>query len=375
MQWYNKVLGYYDTGMHKLMPWFAKHVFRIHEPITIFSNGSGDTTYDYVTILTFLLLSLIATSVWTIADRKRQDYKELNYWLRAGVRYFLGLVMISYGFEKVFHLQMPSPFLSQQVQPFGDKSPMGLAWSFVGFSRLYSFFVGFGELLGGILLFFRKTTTLGSLLLVVVLANVVAINFCYDVPVKLFSSVLLFMSIFLFAPDAGRLWDLLYRNLPTRSLQMFLPVLRPWQNAARIGLKLLVIVLGTYSAWYMVRRGEKEFWDLRELPHFYGIFNTVSWVQNHETLPPLATDTVRWKRLIIEFPGYAMVYMMNDSTKGYSFNLESSFSHATLFPFGDSTKSMFFRFTPILPGYSCPVPIPGTHSRFLSAGRIPSLSG
>ena len=37
-----------------------------------------------------------------------------------------------------------------------------------------------------------------------VMTNVVILNFCYDVPVKLYSSELLLMAVLLFAPHARR---------------------------------------------------------------------------------------------------------------------------------------------------------------------------
>jgi hypothetical protein len=47
-----------------------------------------------------------------------------------------------------------------------------------------------------------------------VLANIVALTFCYDVPVKLYSSHLLLMAVFLVAPDLRRLLNLVW-NRPT----------------------------------------------------------------------------------------------------------------------------------------------------------------
>jgi hypothetical protein len=32
--------------LHRFIPWFAQHCFGYRKPITIFTNGSGDTTYD-----------------------------------------------------------------------------------------------------------------------------------------------------------------------------------------------------------------------------------------------------------------------------------------------------------------------------------------
>jgi uncharacterized membrane protein YphA (DoxX/SURF4 family) len=328
--WYNELLGFYDSGMHAFIPWIGKHILRLPNPVTIFTNGSGDTTFDYVAMFSFLMLSITGAIIWTILDRKRGSYSAANYWLRVLVRYYLGLIMISYGFYKVYHVQMTSPFLSQLVQPFGDKSPMGLAWSFVGYSKAFSAFTGWGEIIGGFLLFFRRTTTLGSLILVIVLSNIVAINFCYDVPVKLYSSVLLIMSVFLLSPDAGRLWSVLYSNKPTLPVTFMMPLKKRWMNRSRLVLKYLVIVLGIYTTIHSIQKNVKGYGDERTKPHYYGIYNVQYWLRNRDTVQPLTTDTTRWKRLILDFPGYAAVYLMNDSIKYYVFNVDSSFKTVTL---------------------------------------------
>jgi hypothetical protein len=41
---------------------------------------------------------------------------------------------------------------------------MGLLWTFMGASEPYTMFVGFAEMIAGILLFPRKTSTLGALM-------------------------------------------------------------------------------------------------------------------------------------------------------------------------------------------------------------------
>ena len=130
------------------------------------------------------------------------------------VRFVLGATMLSYGWAKVFPNQMPAPGPDRLLNPIGETSPMGLLWTFMGASSAYQIFAGVGEVVGGTLLFWRRTALLGALVLVVVLANVVALNFCYDVPVKLYSSHLLAMALFIVAPHVPRLLDVLVLNRP-----------------------------------------------------------------------------------------------------------------------------------------------------------------
>jgi uncharacterized membrane protein YphA (DoxX/SURF4 family) len=152
------------TFWHWMIPGVAKHFLDLKTPITIFTNGSGDTTYDYVLLLTKVLLSFVFSIIWSVLDRKRTSYDNAYYWLCVLLRYFLASNMLSYGFSKVFHQQMPYPSLSKLLEPYGDSSPIGLVWTYVGQSKVFSVFVGVSEVLCGLLLLFRKTILLGALL-------------------------------------------------------------------------------------------------------------------------------------------------------------------------------------------------------------------
>ena len=128
--------------------------------------------------------------------------------------YTLVATLFSYGFSKIFPLQFPYPALGRLTETFGDFSPMGVLWSFMGAWPAYMMFAGSAEVLGGLLLAFRCTTTLGALVTAGTMLNVVALNFCYDVPVKLYSSNLLLMAVFLAAPDVPALARLLILRQP-----------------------------------------------------------------------------------------------------------------------------------------------------------------
>src|SRR3954454_4108817 len=53
----------------------GKHLLALN--VTVRHGGSGDTTYNYVQILCFLILAVLATAVWTVLDRKRPEYNRL----------------------------------------------------------------------------------------------------------------------------------------------------------------------------------------------------------------------------------------------------------------------------------------------------------
>src|SRR5258708_2219527 len=89
----DKLTQWYELGWHKIVPWVAAHVLKLSQPITVFSNGSGDTTYDYVKVLCFLVIAAVAAIAWSALDRRRTSYTRLHQWLRLYVRLTLGAIL------------------------------------------------------------------------------------------------------------------------------------------------------------------------------------------------------------------------------------------------------------------------------------------
>lgn len=334
----------YRELWHLVVPWVGAHILHLPAPITIFTNGSGDTTYDYVLLLSYVTLALLIAIIWSLLDRRRKSYHIIYHWLRVLVRYYVAFMMFSYGFAKVFHMQMPFPSLSQLVQPFGDKSPMGLAWSYVGYSSAFSAFTGWSEVVAGALLLFRRTTLLGAILSAFVAVNIVAINFCFDVPVKLFSSMLLLMSLFLMAPDVQRLINIFLLNRPTQPKVYYSYLPKRWMRITAIIIKFLFIVFVVISHVENGIGGQKRYGDKRPKPPLYGIYNTELLVRNGDTIPPLTTDTTRWRQMIIQFEKRAQVKLMNDSIQPYNFQVDTLLKTATVFSNKDTLNKVVLHY-------------------------------
>lgn len=207
------VLTPYANGMDRAVKWIGQKCFDLD--ITIGPAGSGDTTWNYVQLAGFAAVALAGALLWLAVDRRRPDDSRLHTIWRVLVRYKLAATLLAYGANKVIKLQFAAPTLDDLMQPLGNKSPMGLCWTFIGFSTGYTIFSGAAEMAGGLLLATRRTTTLGALVGAAVMTNVAALNFFYDVPVKLYSAHLLLMALLLVLPDARRLLDFLVLHRPT----------------------------------------------------------------------------------------------------------------------------------------------------------------
>ncbi len=301
----------YSGLWHAVVPWVGQHLLHLPAPIAIFENGSGDTTYNYVQVLCFVVFAIVATVIWSLLDRNRRDYVRAHDWLRVYLRYSLGMTMIAYGAMKVIKSQFPNPGIYELLEPYGNASPMGLLWTFMGYSTPYNIFTGAAEMSAGILLALRRTTTLGALLAVAVLGNVVMLNFSYDVPVKLYSLHLLAMAGFLLLPDVARLTDVLLLNRAVPAAPVRPLFSRPQLNVASKALGVLLVMGFTALSLWQSQEGRKSYGDLALKPPLYGIYEVTTFVRNGDTLPPLATDSTRWRRLVLD--QLNTVTTMNDS--------------------------------------------------------------
>lgn len=232
-----------------VLAWTGAHVLHLSTPVVILRSGSGDTLADWVKIFCCLVLAAIIAALWTAITRAPTSPR-LSEGMRVYLRYTLATIMLGYGFAKVFPTQFPFPGPGRLMERIGDLSPMGLLWTFMGYSAPYSIFGGAAEVAGAVLLFFRRTTTLGALVLICVLSNVVMLNLAYDVPVKQFSMQLLLVAGVLAAPDAKRLLNVLVLDRPTEPasepVALFSP--RVWKWVGRVQPFFVALVIGL-SGW------------------------------------------------------------------------------------------------------------------------------
>jgi hypothetical protein len=104
-------------------------------------------------------------------ERNAEEYPKLLDWLR----YFCAFMLYLYGISKLAHLQfnMQSQLARQAV---GSLTGYQLTWFYFGFSRVYASILGLTQVFGATLLLFRKTTLLGTLAMLPVMANILLIN-------------------------------------------------------------------------------------------------------------------------------------------------------------------------------------------------------
>ncbi len=316
-----------------IVQWVANHILLVPPPPLV---SDGDGLGHWIQFVCCVVFAVVATLIWSVADRRRKNYAKLNDWFWVILRYALGIAMVTYGLAKLFHLQMLPPHLAKLVQPYGESSPTSLLWILMGSSATYSAFTGAVETLGGVLLFNRRTTTLGALISVGALGHVAALNLSYDVSVKIWSMNLLALTLVLVVPDLRRLTHVLVLNRSSVAAE-FSPLFRRAKTnriAFRIGMICLAITLGFRAVGLLNGRGQAY---NRTPVALYGIYDVESFTSNGALLPPLLTDARRWRRVVIERSGLASIRRMNDVTLDYLTSVDTANGTVTFVANPDKT--------------------------------------
>lgn len=331
-RWGYRISQAYQPVVDKAVRWTAARVLGIQQQL-VAPNGSGDTTFDYVRLFLCFVLAGAIAALWSLIDRRKTDYRLLNDLLRSYLRYVLAFTMLGYGLAKVgsMYNQFPAPEIDQLLKPYGESSPMNLVWTFMGSSRAYTFFSGLGEALAALLLIWRRTALLGALVAAGVMLNVVMLNFCYDVPVKQYSSHLLAMALYLMLAEAPRLAGLLYiqREAPPSDLRP--PYVGPKSVWVHRALKACIVIVGVGLPLFNAASQElKGAEGVAASPDYFGSYDVESFSRDGLAVPPLLTDGTRWRSVTIRRMPWGMgngptdrllVRMMDQSIVGAGFSM------------------------------------------------------
>ena len=157
---------------------------------------------------------------------------------------------------------------------------------------------------------------LGALMSIGVLSNVVALNFSYDVPVKLFSSHLLAMAVFVILPDVRRLADFFILNRATERVSEQ-PLFR--RTAFRRG----ALVVASLFAIAVVGTSLYQSYDQRrtfvaERSPLYGVWEVEEF--NLGSAQPASAQ--RWRRVIFDSPRRITVTTATDLQERYGSQLD-----------------------------------------------------
>jgi hypothetical protein len=314
-----RLAGLYFRLWQPLLPWVAARLFHLLTPMAELPEGGGDTTTGFVFLFCMVAAVGALALAWSLVDRRGRWDRQLQAGLRVYLRCALAYALLFYGIAKLIKTQFVFPAPTRLGEVYGDASPLGLLWTFMGCSTPYNVFTGLVEVGAGWLLLFRRTATAGALLAAAALTNVLVIDLAYEVTARSWAAHLLLMALVLLAPDLRRLADLLLFQRATTAAP--LPERRPgpaWLQAGRrvckaalIAGMVLSITAERYTLWKRLDALEPR--RDRAAEHDYMV---EAFVRHGRLVPAWPADPGRWQWLILSPPGATVVLSSFASLSG-----------------------------------------------------------
>jgi hypothetical protein len=294
---------------------FQYHLFHLHTQVinSLFSTMIShltqwigwnpyfsDLSSDSKNLFVFVGFLAICSTLLSILGifKKHLSTEKLGEITRTFARIFLTLILFKYGLDKIFKQQFPVPEANLLFTPLGKLDKDILYWSTIGSSSGYNLFLGFAETMAGLFLFFKKTSQLGAIMAFFILVNVFAVNLSFDISVKLFSGLLLLMSLFLAQPH---LYALISTGNTSNQKSAGFKELK-WNMTAKIISGFFILAEGFYPYFKLGTFND----DLQNQQPLYGAYELVNDSSNYQI-----------KRFFLHKDDYLIFQDENDEMSSY----------------------------------------------------------
>jgi hypothetical protein len=180
-----------------------------------------------ISAISFLLLAaaVIYAVIWQV--RKTNKPATLAFW-QGLIRYGVAFDLATFGFEKLFHLQLVMP-LSKLDMPYSSFSSQDLFWAFFSHSYPLGCIIAGCQIMGALLLLFHRTRLAGVFILLPVLANILLMDIFYHIgnSVVVHASIMMTGTLYFLFIEFNRLKEFFFvakDQLPTLYLPKYLKI-------------------------------------------------------------------------------------------------------------------------------------------------------
>lgn len=235
-----------------------------------------------------LLFSIAFSIYWHRKERKNKINSDLIHaWFHGLIRYWLAFSVSTYGFAKIMKTQFDHSYYTDDTV-VRQLNGFELTWNYFSHSYVFAVIIALCQLIGSILLLFRRTTLLGALILLPVMINILLINFFFDItPGALLNSIvytigLLYLFLLRWADFKSVLFKTASRLPPVRL------------GILKYILRSLAITLAFIMIYILVNRDRPSV--------LAGKWKVDQYIRNGDTVPEnlWITDPTVWKNIYIE---------------------------------------------------------------------------
>lgn len=235
--------------------------------------------------------------------------------------YYIAIVFLRYGFDKVFKRQFYLPEPNILYSNFGSLTKDMLFWSTMGTSHIYSIVTGVIEVLSGILILFKRTRIAGFFLALIVSINILLINISFDISVKLFTSFLLMVVLFnLYAVlKTTYAFFIQHKAVQLSASEHGIPVNK------RVHAGLCVVIIGLVLTPTISSRNFND--DNAQRPLLHGAYQIEHFTINNDSL---SRSDFPYRRFFIHRNNYIIFQKEDDTMVDYFFEINEDARQMTI---------------------------------------------
>lgn len=257
--------------------------------------------------------------------------------------FYLALVLLKYGFDKLFKAQFYLPEPNTLFTPAGYLDKDIMYWSTMGTSYSYNVFLGIAEILSAVFLLIKPLKIIGLLFSTGLFVNIVMINFGFDISVKVYSLLLLLTTFVLLAPEFLFVFKTLVLKQPVHYVAV--PVTFPFLKrnpVLKAGLTIFICCLLFSEALYPHLLANNYNDDHAPRPLLHGAYTVTQIISEKDTLDP---DRYPIIRFFIHRKGYFITQNKEGAMTDYRMLTDSLQKTFTLFDYESNSKKVHYSFS------------------------------
>ncbi len=281
---------------------------------------SSDSLEMFILVFLLLIISVLLQLILKNISKWETIKAKIFYFIKAIILCYLVTILFKYGFDKIFKKQFYLPEPNILYTPFGQLDKDILYWSTMGTSYTYSVITGILEVIAGLFILIRKTRTIGLILCLGILFNILLINISFDISVKLFSCCLIFFTLVLLSPTLPNMPRFFLGKKLIEQAPEF--TLKNSVHSHPIRVSILTFIIGLIlieSLYPHIRSGNYND-DKEARPYLHGAYQVIS-VHSGVTQTDSIVSPI--KKIFIHRDGYIIFQNTEDIMHDYKLQIDS----------------------------------------------------
>ncbi len=259
---------------------------------------------SFSSLFAIAFFALAGGTVWANLDRRGENDSDLYNAARLLLQYKLAFALLSYGIVKFFPLQFPHITLSDLNTNYGDFLPWKIYYltnsaAAAGYQRTLGAF----EVVSGILLLWRRFSSIGAVVAAGALVDIVLVNFAYQIGDHVYATLLLLIAVIILTNDAHRLFDLLILRRAARADHFHSRLSDYSQRKFSVAVHAFVIaffVIYAVATYASYRNRDWPSSGVAGLASSEGLYDVKEFSVNDNIIPYSIVDPVRWQNVVFE---------------------------------------------------------------------------